>query len=405
MGFIAGALPGEEVEAEVEEVRSAFWRGRTVEVLAASRDRVLSPADACPGCDWGHLEPGAARQAKRDLFLETMQRIGKLAPEVFGDLPIAPSPLRYRTRNRFHLEGRGTELVLGHFAARTHRVESVVGCQALTGELAAILPAVRDALAATGAAPTELATLEDPAGERRLARILLPDASKRNVRSQAEAVAEALAAFFVGVKIVDGEGTVIREAGEPRLAIGSGGRVFQVSIDSFFQGNRYLAGKLLGDVADATAGPPGDALDAFGGVGFFAAALLHAGHAVTSVEGSAAAARDAAKTRLGWPDADRWKIHPSSVAGFLSSSTRRFDRVVADPPRTGLGRLSRPLSGRARRQIVYVSCEPATLARDLPELLAGEGFEIASARLYDMFPLTHRVEAVVTLLRGARATL
>ena len=394
-------MPGEEVEAEVDELHSTFWRGRALVVLSASHDRVLSPAEACPGCDWGHFEPTAARQAKRALFLETMQRIAKLGPDAFGELPIASSPLRYRIRNRFHLEGRGADLVLGQFAGRTHHVESVGGCRALTEQTAAILPAVREALAGSGAAPSELATLEDFSGEMRLARVVLAVAGRRQVRRQAEAVSDVLSTFFVGVKVVDEEGTLLREAGEPRLPIGTGGRVFQVSADSFFQGNRHLAGRLLADVAEAATGPPGEALDAFGGVGFFAAALLEAGHAVMSIEGSIGAARDAVKTRLGWPDADRWKIHPSSVAGFLSSSSRRFDRVVADPPRAGLARLSRPLAGRARRQFVYVSCEPATLARDLSELLE-EGFEIADARLYDLFPLTHRVEAVVTLLRGAR---
>jgi tRNA/tmRNA/rRNA uracil-C5-methylase (TrmA/RlmC/RlmD family) len=138
-------------------------------------------------------------------------------------------------------------------------------------------------------------------------------------------------------------------------------------------------------------------------VGFFAAALLDAGHSVVSVEGSASAARDAAKTRLLWSDADRWKIVPSSVAGFLSSSARSFERVVVDPPRAGLGAVALPIGERARRQLVYVSCDPATLARDLAQLSA-DGFEIADTRLYDLFALTHRVEAVVTLVRGLRRT-
>jgi 23S rRNA (uracil1939-C5)-methyltransferase len=138
-------------------------------------------------------------------------------------------------------------------------------------------------------------------------------------------------------------------------------------------------------------------------VGFFAASLLEKGHSVVSVEGSPSAARDAGKTRLDWADADRWKIVPSSVAGFLSSSPRRFDLVVADPPRAGLVHIARPLAARARKRFIYVSCDPATLARDLAEILA-DGFEIAGARLYDLFPLTHRVEAVVTLVRGARKT-
>jgi 23S rRNA (uracil1939-C5)-methyltransferase len=402
VGFVAGALPGEEVEAEVGEVRRSFWRGRTIAVLAASRDRVLAPTDACPGCDWGHFDLGAARAAKRELFLETMQRIGKTPSEKFGELPIADSPPGYRVRNRFHLEGRGAELMLGQYAGRTHRVESVGACRALTPQTAALLPLVREALAETGAAPSELATIEDLAGERRLARATLGDTAKRHVRKEADAVARALAPFFAGVKVLDKDGRVVGEIGEPRLAIEVASRIFRVSVDTFFQGNRHLAARLFADVGEASGGPAGDALDAFGGVGFFAASLLEKGHSAVSVEGSPSAARDAGKTRLGWADADRWKIVPSSVAGFLSSSPRRFDLVVADPPRAGLVHIARPLGERARRRFVYVSCEPTTLARDLPELVA-EGFEIADARLYDLFPLTHRVEAVVTLVRVARS--
>jgi 23S rRNA (uracil1939-C5)-methyltransferase len=391
------------VVAEVQEIRRSFWRGRATEVLAPSRDRVLSPENVCPGCDWGHFETSAAREAKRALFLETMQRIGKIPAGAFGELPIAPSPLAYRIRNRFHLSGRGAELLLGQFAARTHRVENVAGCRAISEPTSRHLPAVRGALAATGAAISELATLEDPAGEKRLARAVLPDGPKRLLRSDAEAVAGALAPLFSGVKVVDREGAHLSEAGDARLEIYAGERPFLVSVDTFFQGNRHLAGKLLADVEKASGGPPADALDAFGGVGFFASALLAAGHSVASVEGNRWAARDAAMTRMRWPDAERWKIVPSSVSGFLAASPTRFEVVVADPPRAGLAGIAGPLAARARRRFVYVSCDPATLARDLPEVLA-QGFEIAGAQLYDLFPLTHRVEAIVTLTRGARGT-
>jgi 23S rRNA (uracil1939-C5)-methyltransferase len=387
----------------VEEIRRSFWRGRTVTVLAASRDRILSPGQACAGCDWGHFDPAAAREIKRALFLETMQRIGKLTAAAFGDLPIAPSPLAYRIRNRFHVEGRGASLAIGQFAARTHRLEPVAACRAITPQTAALLAPLRDALAASGATVAELATLEDVSGERRLARALLGDLPRRQSRAEADAVIRALEPFFAGVKVADRGGALAREIGEPRLPIEVGGRTFHVSAETFFQGNRHLAGRLLADVGEASGGPPGGALDAFGGVGFFAGALLDRGHAVVSVEGSPGAARDAAKTRLGWVDAERWKIVPSSVAGFLASTPRRFDLVVADPPRAGLAHLARPLAERARRRFVAVSCDPATLARDLPEILA-EGFEVVDARLYDLFPLTHRVEAVVTLARGAVKT-
>lgn len=390
--------------ARVEELRRSFWRGRAVEVLAASHDRILPPEKSCPGCDWGFFELSAAREAKRALFLETMQRIGKMPAGAFGELPIAGSRLAYRIRNRFHLSGRGDGLVLGQFAPRTNRVESIADCRAITESTAEILPAVRDALAATGAAVSELATLEDPAGGKRLARATLRDGPRRLLRSNAEAVAAALAPFFAGVKVIDLEGTFVRETGEPRLDVRAGERTFLVSVDTFFQANRHLADTVLQDVGEASGTSPSDALDAFGGVGFFAASLLAAGHGVVSVEGSASAARDAAMTRLTWPDADRWKIVPSSVAGFLSASPARFDLVVADPPRAGLTEIAGALAARARKRFVYVSCDPATLARDLPDIVAA-GFEITGARLYDLFPLTHRVEAVVTLVRGARKTI
>jgi 23S rRNA (uracil1939-C5)-methyltransferase len=402
VGFVAGALPGEEVDAEVEEVHRSFWRGRAVAVVAGSRDRTGAPAEACPGCDWGHFEPAAARMAKRGLFLETMQRIGKLPAETFGDLPIVPSELAYRIRNRFHVEGRGANLVVGQFAGRSHRVLPVSACRAITPQTAELLPPVRDALAACDAAVSELATLEDATGERRLARATLGEISRRQIATESEAVGKALTSFFEGVKVVDRDGRAVFQAGEARLPLEVGGRPFLVSVDSFFQGNRHLAGALLADVGQAAGTRPGDALDAFGGVGFFAAALLDAGHSVTSVEGNPAAARDAAKTRRAWEDADRWRIVPSSVAGFLSSSSRRFDIVVVDPPRAGLARLALPIGERARRRLVYVSCDPATLARDLAELLSV--FDVVDARLYDLFPLTHRVESVITLVRRASAS-
>jgi len=402
VGFVAGALPGEEVEAEVEEIHRSFWRGRAVTVIAGARDRILSPAEACPGCDWGHFEPAAAREAKRALFLETMQRIGKLPAAIFGELPIVPSELGYRIRNRFHFDGRGATLVLGQFAGRSHRILPISACRAITPQTAEILLPIRDALAAADAAVTELATLENRRGDRRLARVTLGEVPRRQVAAEGEEVARALDPFFAGVKVVDREGRPVYQAGDARLLLEVKERPFLVSVDSFFQGNRHLAGTLSADVGIAAGTHPGDALDAFGGVGLFAAALLDSGHSVTSVEGNPAAARDAAKTRQGWDDADRWRILPSSVAGFLSSSSRRFDVVVVDPPRAGLARLALPVGERARRRLVSVSCDPATLARDLAELLSV--FEVADARLYDLFPLTHRVESVVTLVRKAGAS-
>ena len=256
VGFVAGALAGEEVEAQVEEVRKSFWRGRTTEVLEPSGDRILEPSEACPGCDWGHYDPGAALVAKRSLFLETMLRIGKLRAEEFGELPIAASPLAYRIRSRFHVAGRGDPLVLGQFAPRSHRVETVGSCRALTPGTAALLPRLRDALAASGAAVLEVATIENTAGDRRLARVVLGETGKRRSRADAQAVIGALSPLFAGVRVVDRDGRTLSEAGDPRLALDVAGRTFVVSADTFFQSNRHLASTLAAGVSRAASSRP-----------------------------------------------------------------------------------------------------------------------------------------------------
>ena len=145
--------------------------------------------------------------------------------------------------------------------------------------------------------------------------------------------------------------------------------------------------------------PSGTALDAFGGVGLFAGALLDAGHEVTSVERDREVNEDARATRAEWPDGVRWATEAAPIADFLRADDREFDVVVADPPRAGLGAaLAEALARRTRRLFLYVSCDPATLARDL-SALRGAGLEISRTRLYDLFAFTHRVEALVALER------
>ena len=128
----------------------------------------------------------------------------------------------------------------------------------------------------------------------------------------------------------------------------------------------YIAGRLAGvDVrALGSAVPPGRALDAFGGSGFFAGGLLAAGHEVTSVEGQPDAVREARLARERSSHRDRWRIEQAPVANFVRSDSRREEIIIVDPPRAGLGLpLARALAARARRRLIYVSCDPATLAR------------------------------------------
>jgi 23S rRNA (uracil1939-C5)-methyltransferase len=393
VGFVDRALPGELVETNVYEVRKRFWRGSLRAVLEPSPDRVSGPHADCAGCDWAHFAPAPALEAKRELFLETIRRIGRLDPALLGDVAAAASPPGYRLRTRFHVSGQA----IGYFAPGSHRVTPADACEAIAEATRALLPAVGAAAAESAADVSEVAILETLDGSRRLVR-----ATASGGASAAADLGARLAAAFDGVRVESADGRALLSRGQSALPMEVGGRVFWIRVDTFFQGNRHLVGDLSAAVAEeARRAEPGDALDAFGGAGLFAGSLLDAGHRVTSVEGSATAAEDARRTREAWNDRDRLETVESSLEGFLAREGRRFACVVADPPRTGLSRpLASVLARRAERVFVYVSCDPATLARDLPAILA-EGFQIRRARLFDLFAFTHGVEAIVALERAA----
>ncbi len=397
VGFVDSALPGELVETSIYERRKRFWRGSLRGVLEPSPDRVASAHAGCAGCDWAHFAADAARRAKGGLFLETMQRIGRLDPALFGEPEVAPSEPGYRLRLRLHVAGVGPATRVGYFAPGTHRVVEAAACDAIAPATRALLPGIAQAIGASGVGASEAAILEDLPGSRRLLRV-----TEAGGAAEEAALAERLAADFQGVRLRGADDRIRLERGLRRLALDVGARRSMSSVDAFFQGNRDLVERLAADVArEAARVPPGDALDAFGGVGLFAGSLLEAGHRVSSVEVDPTAVEDARSARAGWPDGERWDLVVASLSEFLRADDRRFDVVVADPPRTGMGaELAAELARRTRRLLIYVSCDPATLARDLGALRA-EGLEIRETRLYDLFAFTHRVEALVALERSA----
>jgi len=418
VGLVDGVLPGEEVDVEVVRVSAKIWRGRALSIDRPSPVRVRGGhADGCPACDWAHVDAAAARDFKRELFFETMGRIGRIPREAFGDVTVEPSPAGYRLRSRFHAGVRpGREgMVVGAFAPRTHRVEPLDACEALSEPMRRLLGPIGEAVARAAAhepgllepvaEPTfEISTVETLDASRRIARVVLSVG-----RTGADRVAAELASLFAGVAVVDSSpspsrsGRVLHSAGEARLWLpaGPGGREVPAAPGAFFQANRFLLAPLAGFVRDLVAdgGGAGTALDAFGGSGLFAASLLDAGYAVTSVEADAAAVDAARLARYRWRARDSWRLVRSPLLDFARRDSGRQDVVVVDPPRVGLGTaLAKALAARTKSRFVYVSCDPATLARDLAVLL-DEGFEIQSARLFDLFALTHRVEAVVLLAR------
>jgi len=415
--FVRHALPGETVLARVTDVTSRLARAEAVEILTPSPDRVKAPCPyahpgGCGGCDWQHGALPAQRSLKAAVVRQQLKRLAGLDREVTVEsLPGDEEPgagLGWRTRVQFAVRADG---VAGLRAHRSHEVVDI-------GECLIAHPAITDldltALRWSATASVE-AVAATGSGER--AVIVTPTAAGPGKRSpgtprgrdgftppdppRADSVLRR-----VGHRL-----TPVR--GRTYLSHRAAGRDWRVSAGVFWQVHPSAADVLTEAVMTALGPRPGDvALDLYCGAGLFAGALAPAvgpGGTVVGVEADAAAVRDARHNLREWSWA---RVHKGDVAAVLRRSGPRGAEsaalpaarlVVADPPRSGLARevvdyLSAAEHGAAR--FAYVSCDPATLARDIGLLVAG-GWALEDLRAFDAFPMTHHVECVATLVTAS----
>jgi 23S rRNA (uracil1939-C5)-methyltransferase len=358
--FVAASAPGDRVWVRVLEEHPKWLRAE-IETLEAPGPGRIEPrcplVGRCGGCAWQHLDYATQLSAKAEILRDALVRIGGL--ELPGEVEVVPSPpFGYRGRARVGV-ARG---VVGFRRLRSHTLEPAAGCPVLVPEL-------ESALAALAAAPpVRDGEIELCAGEQGRVRAW-------------------------------GPGGLLH--GEAQLAIDAGSARVFVSPGVFFQGNARLRGKLLAGVLEA-AGKGARALELCAGAGFFSFGLAERFREVLAVESSPSAVRDL-RRNIAANAVQNIRVECAPLEGFLAGAGAREyapDAVVVDPPRTGLGAaLAKNLAaatGAAR--VVYVSCEPATLARDLA-VLAAEGLRLVSLRGYDLFPQTAHVEAIAVLAR------
>jgi tRNA/tmRNA/rRNA uracil-C5-methylase (TrmA/RlmC/RlmD family) len=432
--FVRHALPGERVLARVTEVTSRFARADAIEVREASPDRVEAPCPnahpgGCGGCDWQHASLPAQRALKAAVIAQQLRRVAGL--ELDGEITVEALPeqepgqagLGWRTRVQFAVRPDG---LAGLRAHRSHEVIDIGDCPIAH-------PSIRDLglldYSWEGAGTVEAAAGGPEQGHRERVVILtragraprgrrapgtVPgrgaahDERGRDVRVRSEDRAVELFPQDA-VDAVEAEAVLVRSAhrltplrGRQYLAEFAAGRYWQVSAGGFWQVHPAAADTLSAAVTEALEPKPGDsALDLYCGAGLFAgvlAPLVGSGGSVTAIESDAAAVRDARANLTSYP----WvAVHRNDVA--LAVADRGLPQarlVVADPPRAGLAReVVDYLTGDSpAERFAYVSCDPATLARDLGLLIAG-GWRVDGLRAFDAFPMTHHVECVVTLSR------
>ena len=421
--FVRHALPGETVLARVNEVTSRLARAEAVEILTPSPDRVEPPCPyagpgGCGGCDWQHAALPAQRSLKAAVVRQQLRRLAGLDREVTVEaLPGDEGPsagLGWRTRVQFAVRPDG---VAGLRAHRSHEVVDIGKCliahPAITdlGLTARHWPATASAegLVATGS------------GER--AVIITPSAKPSGARGRAGRPVPAAGVATGRSVSIEGitADSVLRRTGHrltplrgrTYLRQRAAGREWRVSAGAFWQVHPGAADVLTQAVMAGLEPRPGDAaLDLYCGAGLFAGALAPAvgpGGTVIGVEADTGAVRDARHNLRQWPWA---RVHKGDVAAVLRRSGERGVEgaalpaarlVVADPPRSGLARqvidyLAATEHGAAR--FAYVSCDPATLARDIG-LLTARGWELDGLRAFDAFPMTHHVECVAVLVRSS----
>jgi len=422
--YVPFAAPGDRVVLEALEPEGGAIHGTLVELTAPGASRVLPPCShfgvpapgvpppplpgrdaACGGCEWLHVAYPRQLETKARTVREALRRIGRLEPGAYEERPILPSPAshRYRVRAKFHLDRASRRLVF--FQRRSHAPVRLEECHLLVPGLDALRAAAGPALVEAGLPATEVTLEWSELDGRGAAHARVPDTGAGS-RRRAEALL-ALVPALAGV-VLTGEGAPTAVAGDPVLRHLRDPRdpaagVQRSRPDVFQQANRG-ANALLVDEALALLAPgPDDAvLELFCGAGNFTAPLAARARAVSAIE-AAGPSLELARADLGAAPVRFFAGDALKLAAALGRErgpdAPRFRLALLDPPREGAKGVGPLLRDLAVERAVYVSCDPATLARDL-NACAKSGFRTAVVRPVDMFPQTHHVEAVALLVKA-----
>ena len=418
--FVPFVLPGERVEAEIRQEKPGFARGSVAQLIEASPHRVEAHCPyfrQCGGCHYQHIPHARQLEFKAGILRETLQRIAKIDLKSEIRLHASP-PWNYRNRTRLQVR-TAPEFVLGYFQVGSHEFLAVRECPIssplINGTIVRLLD-LRGLNCPAGVEEIEL--FANAADERLLAWAFCGrEADHQELLRWAEALAIELPevsglTFFASRRRSSGERPSVRQSlreededapmdakplaqsGAKSIRYRTMNHDYQVSAGAFFQVNRYLIDELISVVTGNARGDT--ALDLYAGGGLFSAALAKNFHHIFAVEPSQTSHGDIVQNVPA-----NVKAVGARAEDYLRSQPvrRRPELVVLDPPRNGVGKaVSNSLVELGAPHVRYVSCDPATLARDIAPLLAA-GYHIEEAHLFDLFPETFHIESVMLLAR------
>lgn len=421
--FVPLSCPGDRALVQVEEIRRDIVVGRLLEVRQASADRVRPDCPVfgtCGGCQIQHVAYSKQLELKTELVRDALKRNGGFSePKVLPMLGMA-EPWGYRNKALFPVGVRGGRIVTGFYASGTHRIVPVDSCPVQHPTNNRIVSEARRA-----AMKYDLKAYDERTGEGTLRHILAKVAAETG---------QSMVAFVTGARVFPHEREIAREMtnrvpglagvvhnvnpertnvvlgpitrtvlGEPAIEDRLEGLRFRVSAESFAQTNPAQARALYARVLEYAALTAADtAVDAYCGVGTITLLLARKAGKVYGIENVEAAVNDAREnarlnrtSNVEFVLGDAEKVLPDMVRRQLKTTV-----LVLDPPRKGADhQVVQAALAMAPRRVVYVSCDPATMARDLGKLAAGGDYDLVEVQPVDMFPHTSHVECVSLLAR------
>jgi 23S rRNA (uracil1939-C5)-methyltransferase len=406
--FVPYVLPGEEVRAEAKSKKKKLIWAELLEVTSAAKERGKAKCahfQKCGGCHYQHISAGEQLRLKKEILRETLSRLGGISWDG-AIVEHSAEPYGYRNRAQWAVRS-GMPRAIGYYLPESSVIVPIDECPVLSPRLTHAFLQLQE-MARGGTLPEGILEIEafaDSADEK----IALNVAFEKFTKPAAE-----LAAAFRGalpelesLLLLDQKKDRFELTGPGYLYHHAGGYSYRVSHLSFFQVNRFLIEDSLKTVTANARGTL--ALDMYAGVGFFTLPLAKAFDKVVSVDANLAATRDL------YANAEVAGVsitsHNEHAEDFLKKATEKPDFIVLDPPRAGLGaQAAEKLAELGAGEIVYLSCDPSTLARDLavltnssrkPKEIVGPRirYEITEMHLFDLFPQTFHIETLVRLRR------
>ncbi|MGL4410322.1 23S rRNA (uracil(1939)-C(5))-methyltransferase RlmD [Zoogloea sp.] len=407
--FIEGALPGEVVTYRTHRAKPNYEVADVDQVLRASAQRVAPPCPhfgVCGGCSMQHLEANAQVAAKQRVLESALWHIGRLKPEILYPAIVGPTwGYRYRSRLTVRLVPSKGGLLIGFHQRRSSYVAPMESCAILPPHVSALVPRLRDLIAGLSI-PDRVPQIEIAVGEGitvLVFRHLQPFSAADQARLAAFADAE-------GVQVwVQPNGPDSARRLHPRKAPGLAYTLpeFGVSMafrpTDFTQVNMWINRVLMRRAMQLLDPQPGERIaDLFCGLGNFSLPIASRGAHVVGVEGSAALVRRAGENAAANGLAQRSEFYEANLFEATEDSIAalgHLDKMLIDPPREGAIAVVKALGPDAPRRIVYVSCNPATLARDAAVLFHEKGYALKGAGIANMFPHTSHVESIALFER------